>query len=150
VPPHQQRTAGHLHRHVAQREALAFRDEIGFALGFSDRKRGARDIVGYEGQNYRRRLDFGDHALRPQHDLVEAIATHAGIEHAAAGDALETGRPGLVVSDGIPLGHGVAERNNQRASHQRPIAVLLARALLGEGDGLAKQRSRGTGDRSPT
>lgn len=73
----------------------------------------------------------------------------AKVEHAAAGEALEMSGPRLVVSDGKPLGHRIAQRYDQRAGQQWPIAVLLTRALCGEGEGLAKQRPRGTGDRSP-
>ena len=76
---------------------------------------GAPDVVGDEADDDHRRLEPGRQLLGAQHDLVEAVAAHARVQHAPPGQKLQLRRPGLPVIDLVAVGEGIAHRQDRRA-----------------------------------
>ena len=79
-------------------------------------------------------LYLGRQLLGAQHDLVEAVAAHAGVQHAPAGQPLQLRRPGLPVIDLVAVGEGIAHRQDRRARDllagraRRPSASMVVPA----------------------
>ena len=102
------------HRHAAQHKLAVVDHEVGLVGAPQAAHLGAPDVVGDEADDDHRRLDLGRHLLGPQHDLVEAVAAHARVQHAPAGQELQLRRPGLPVIDLVAVGERIAHRQDRR------------------------------------
>ena len=107
------------HGDVAQREFACDGLEVWLLRTPDALHLGSPQIVGDEDQDQRGGLDFRHQLLGAQHDLVEPVAAHAGIDRAAADQRLQQRRPGLAVAHLVAMGVGITDREHRRFGQHR-------------------------------
>ncbi|MBI3196378.1 MAG: hypothetical protein HYZ40_02480 [Rhodospirillales bacterium] len=102
------------HRHVARHQRLPVDFVVGLVGAPQAAHLGAADVVGDEADHDRAGPVERRQRLGAQHDLVEAVAAHAGIEHAPPCDLLQLGRPGFGIGHLLAEGEGIAHGEDRR------------------------------------